>query len=125
MTNNTGRSLSYYYMGDDTEGFLRITVGKIGESGEWEFYTTGSGPLNEMHVDEPHNLEFTILCNTEDNNEASWLEWSLIQAYLLRKLPTGDAMCINLMLPKLFTKGLEKAMASTETTLHGIMADLP
>ena len=39
MDKATGKSLSYYFMGDDTEGFLKITVGKIDADGEWKFYS--------------------------------------------------------------------------------------
>lgn len=92
---------------------------------KWEFYTSGSKPLNEMYKDEPWNLEFSILANVKDNDEASYLEWSLIQAYLLRELPTGESMCINQMLPKLFLRGLKKAKGTIDPMLYNILRELP
>ena len=93
--------------------------------GQWEFYTSGSKPVQEMYVNEPNNLKFTILANVNSNDEASYLEWQLIQHYLLRKLPTGEHVCINQMLPKLFLRGLEKAKDSIDPVLERLMKDLP
>lgn len=39
MSELTGKSLSYYFMGDEDSAFLKITAGRISEDGKWEFYS--------------------------------------------------------------------------------------
>lgn len=34
-----GKSLSYYYMREDDVGYLNISLGRVNNAGEWEFYT--------------------------------------------------------------------------------------
>ena len=91
----------------------------------WQFYTTGSVPVQDMYDEEAWNLEFTILANVDSNDEASYLEWSIIQSYFLRKLPTGEQMCLNQMLPKLFLRGLEKAKDAIDPIIGKVSKELP
>ena len=93
--------------------------------GDWEFYKTGSKVVQAMYEAEPENLVATILCHTDSNDESSVIEWSLINAYLLRELPTGEPMCLNRVLPKLFYSGLEIAKSNSAETIQRLLKELP
>jgi len=105
------------------KGYNKFTEQRDLESG-WEFYTSSSMPVQDA-VDKGHKMRYTILCNTESNDESSVLEHELIRALVLRKLPSGNAMCLNGMVPKLFKRGLQEAVNSVGDTVQRLLRELP
>jgi len=97
---------------------------KRGLESYWEHYTTGSTMVQEVYKERPWDLEFKILMNVESNDEASYCEWELIRYLLGKKLPTGEPMTMNRMLPKLFYRGLEEAQAATIDRINTVVKGL-
>ena len=91
---------------------------------DWEFYEGSSKTVDQCLLN-GDKFKWTILANTKSNDESSLIEWSLIHAYLLRKLPSGNPMCLNRVLPKLFFDGLEEAKGATYFTIQEVLRRLP
>jgi len=106
------------------KGYNKFTEERDIPSG-WEFYETGSLPVQAMFHEEPWNLQCTILANVDSNDEASWMEHELIRDLMGRKLPSGKEMSLNGMCPKIFARGLEEAKVSTMYKLQEIRKELP
>ena len=113
------------YFGRRVYKYYNQNTGSRDIHGDWEFYSTGSSVVVDMFHKEPWNLEFTILCNTDSNDESSYLEWLLIKHYLLKVLPTGEPMCVNRMLPKLFSRGLKEVIGKCEGICKALREELP
>jgi len=105
------------------KGYNKWTEKRDLESG-WEFYQSSSVPVQDA-IDKGHKMVYTILCNTESNDESSILEHNLIRAMVLRKLPSGKPMCLNGMVPKIFVRGLEEACAATDEVTNRLIRELP
>ena len=106
------------------KGYNQFTCKRDIPSG-WEFYETGSIPVQTMFREAPWDLQRTILANVNSNDEASWMEHELIRDLMGRKLPSGKEMSLNGMCPKIFARGLEKAKVDTMYKLQEIRKDLP
>lgn len=113
------------YFGRRVYSYYNKETGARDIEGNWEFYTSGSKVIQEMFNEEPENLEATILAHTDSNDESSVIEWSLINSYMTRKLPTEEPMCLNKVLPKLFYNGLEIAKGTTAHTIQRLLKELP
>jgi len=110
-----------FYIGRKVYKYYNAFTEKRDVDSGWEFYSSSSDTVKAMAEEEPHNLKHTILMNVEDDPAAGYVEHQLIRHYLMAKLPTGEPLLLNRMLPKVFLRGLidaQKLEPMVQSIIH-------